>query len=728
MVGSLNRGGFIYINVPSTGPVHRAPVDNWRFYEDSGGALASYANKKGYNIELLHASTLPDGWGSKLKHSSGGWGDTVMIFWKEGPFLTQTVVPGRQVEYLKEQFSLFKIDSITRLHKLITKAGYSLPVEDVDNEKDRLIILETAKSTLPNYNTMLSDELISTAEKLCCPPCWREPVFLYDENGFPIQSQNLLNNKHPRINFTVGVDSCPAYVSIVRPHPLNENTVSEVASNLSKILVGCFHNFRWVYDSVYPVIKSQIMVELKADLQNICRNDEFAINGSCFIVDLINGSLIERDGILFHEQLQKKSGVLSATDSNLEKQSDLETSPPSDEFNTENIPQKLVLAEPRNEDVIVTHEMSIHFWLEFANGTKKCNPPGKMCLEVSDTEKLEHYFPEFCVDVLDGTKTVVGIGPTHMIEGRRGVIFNFYPWMANDNLLYQYQVAIFIEFSPYNATPDHVLTEQELLSFQAKSAIPTSNDTFCIATLLYSESYVPGVLALHQSLIHSGMGSYPFMVLTPVGGITDSNFPLPRKVGINEKTVSRLEACGMAVISVEALNFAPGTILPHLGSEIWLKLWLWEVLSHFKRVLYFDADVLVLTDVSELFRLDKFAAARPYSSLGMFLMSPSTDEFQKMVKQLERHDRYAYGEQDFLNIYFRGLRYFLPEGYHCLRGEHNCKIVEFNQLGCALSWKPWMEEKVLVSDSLKCNKTHPQEFWDVHNVWKQMFASATAAA
>src|SRR5437870_2557619 len=35
-------GGFIYINAPSNGVVHRHPADCWRFYPDAGTALASW--------------------------------------------------------------------------------------------------------------------------------------------------------------------------------------------------------------------------------------------------------------------------------------------------------------------------------------------------------------------------------------------------------------------------------------------------------------------------------------------------------------------------------------------------------------------------------------------------------------------------------------------------------------------------------------------------------------
>lgn len=53
----LRPGGFMYIQVPANGPVHEFPVDCWRFYPDSGEALASYAVHRGYPCQVVHTQT-----------------------------------------------------------------------------------------------------------------------------------------------------------------------------------------------------------------------------------------------------------------------------------------------------------------------------------------------------------------------------------------------------------------------------------------------------------------------------------------------------------------------------------------------------------------------------------------------------------------------------------------------------------------------------------------------
>lgn len=68
MVRVVKVGGLIYINAPSNGPYHRHPNDCWRYYLDAGPALAKWANRNGYNVEVLETAIgepdggNPDGW------------------------------------------------------------------------------------------------------------------------------------------------------------------------------------------------------------------------------------------------------------------------------------------------------------------------------------------------------------------------------------------------------------------------------------------------------------------------------------------------------------------------------------------------------------------------------------------------------------------------------------------------------------------------------------------
>ena len=68
------NGGYIYINAPSNGVVHRYPQDNWRFYPDSGRALAQWAVSQGHHASLVESFTAD--------READIWNDFVAVFRK----------------------------------------------------------------------------------------------------------------------------------------------------------------------------------------------------------------------------------------------------------------------------------------------------------------------------------------------------------------------------------------------------------------------------------------------------------------------------------------------------------------------------------------------------------------------------------------------------------------------------------------------------------------------
>lgn len=53
----LKEDGLIYLNVPSNGVYHPHPFDAWRFYPDSGLALAEWGRRSGYRTVLVESFT-----------------------------------------------------------------------------------------------------------------------------------------------------------------------------------------------------------------------------------------------------------------------------------------------------------------------------------------------------------------------------------------------------------------------------------------------------------------------------------------------------------------------------------------------------------------------------------------------------------------------------------------------------------------------------------------------
>jgi SAM-dependent methyltransferase len=71
----LRPAGIFYLNAPSNGSVHRYPVDCYRFYPDSGNALARWGRRSGYRPAVLECYTS-----NRLQDV---WNDYVCVFLKD---------------------------------------------------------------------------------------------------------------------------------------------------------------------------------------------------------------------------------------------------------------------------------------------------------------------------------------------------------------------------------------------------------------------------------------------------------------------------------------------------------------------------------------------------------------------------------------------------------------------------------------------------------------------
>ena len=76
MCRATKDGGYVYINAPSNGIIHRYPQDNWRFYPDSGKALAAWAASQGAPVALVESFIA--------KRDRDIWNDFVAVF-RKGP-------------------------------------------------------------------------------------------------------------------------------------------------------------------------------------------------------------------------------------------------------------------------------------------------------------------------------------------------------------------------------------------------------------------------------------------------------------------------------------------------------------------------------------------------------------------------------------------------------------------------------------------------------------------
>lgn len=215
---------------------------------------------------------------------------------------------------------------------------------------------------------------------------------------------------------------------------------------------------------------------------------------------------------------------------------------------------------------------------------------------------------------------------------------------------------------------------------------------FAWVTLLTQPDYVIGVKALHRSLKRSET-RWPLVVM-----VTDA---------IDQPTREALRADGCVIHPVAPL-MPDSALEQHYASaqfgEVWSKLRAWE-LTDYERVVFLDADMLVLRNMDELFTVDmgKYALAachacrcnpnqiasypaswQPenchytwqargeaapaeldcYLNGGFLVLKPDNAVFswlQQKVMEISDLKRYPFSEQDLLNEVFAGR--WLPLSY-----------------------------------------------------------------
>ncbi|WP_343465078.1 glycosyltransferase family 8 protein [Pantoea sp.] len=236
---------------------------------------------------------------------------------------------------------------------------------------------------------------------------------------------------------------------------------------------------------------------------------------------------------------------------------------------------------------------------------------------------------------------------------------------------------------------------------------------FAWVTLLTQPEYVIGVRALHRSLQRSKT-QWPLVVM-----VTKA---------IPQETQQALRAQGCVIHPVDPL-LPKDSLEQHYASaqfgEVWSKLRVWE-LTHYQRVVFLDADMLVLRNMDELFTLDmgdsplaachacrcnpnKIASypaswqpdnchytwqasgkAAPadldlYLNGGFLVLNPDREVFawlQHNVQAIDDLRRYPFSEQDLLNELFKDRWLPLSWVYNAL------KTLPFQHAGL------WRDDKV----------------------------------
>lgn len=106
----MKPDGIFFLSVPSNGPVHRFPVDCWRFYPDSGHALVTWAN-----LNSLKPAVLESYISNQMLEC---WNDYVCVFVKDKDFVSAH--PHRILDHFTDFTNGYRHESNERLKESVT--------------------------------------------------------------------------------------------------------------------------------------------------------------------------------------------------------------------------------------------------------------------------------------------------------------------------------------------------------------------------------------------------------------------------------------------------------------------------------------------------------------------------------------------------------------------------------------------------------------------------------
>ncbi|KAH6898863.1 family 8 glycosyl transferase [Thelonectria olida] len=177
----------------------------------------------------------------------------------------------------------------------------------------------------------------------------------------------------------------------------------------------------------------------------------------------------------------------------------------------------------------------------------------------------------------------------------------------------------------------------------------SSQQPSAYCTLLTNDGYVPAALVLAKSLRNTDT-TLPLVVLVVPGTVSDES----RK---------KLQVLYDDIIEVPAISGISNNNLMTIGRpDLHLtltKLNLWS-LAQYERVLYLDADTLVIANLDHLFSLPKsieFAASPELGfpdcfNSGMMLLVPNDKRFAELKQLATEIESFDGGDQGLLNVYF----------------------------------------------------------------------------
>ncbi|AES61240.1 putative glucuronosyltransferase [Medicago truncatula] len=161
------------------------------------------------------------------------------------------------------------------------------------------------------------------------------------------------------------------------------------------------------------------------------------------------------------------------------------------------------------------------------------------------------------------------------------------------------------------------------------------------ASLLYGDEFLLGVRVLGKS-IRDTRSNKDMVVL-----VSD---------GVSDYAKNLLKADGWIVEKISLLE-NPNQVRPKRFWGVYTKLKIFNM-TNYNKVVYLDADTIVVRNIEELFKCGKFCANLKHSerlNSGVMVVEPSTTLFNDMMSKVKTLPSYTGGDQGFLNSYYSGF-------------------------------------------------------------------------
>ncbi|TKY61356.1 Inositol phosphorylceramide glucuronosyltransferase 1 [Spatholobus suberectus] len=157
-------------------------------------------------------------------------------------------------------------------------------------------------------------------------------------------------------------------------------------------------------------------------------------------------------------------------------------------------------------------------------------------------------------------------------------------------------------------------------------------------TLLYGDEFLLGVRVLGKSIRNTG---------------SDKDMVVLVSDGVSDYAKNLLRADGW-IVEMISLLANPNRVRPKRFWGVYTKLKIFNM-TNYKKVVYLDADTIVVKNIDDLFKCGKFCANLKHSerlNSGVMVVEPSETVFNDMMSKIKTTASYTGGDQGFLNSYY----------------------------------------------------------------------------